>query len=175
LPPSAVVEFDMHFLVAAIFMVLSFVGTSVALAQSNGELVDLARPVLDALLGGNYMAAGMLALVLGVALLRRFGGSRWPILSSRKAAPYLVAAGALSASLAAAVVAGTALSFGLVWKLAAGAGFGYAMLKPLLGKIPYLGALFSSKSRAEEAHAAGIASVLAKPAKGTELDFEDIS
>ena len=105
----------MSYLIALFFMVLSFAGTSVALAQTDAELAELAKPVLDAVLGGNYMFGAALALVLGVAMLRRFGGARWPILASKKAAPLLVLAGSFVAALATTLSAGAAVSTAMLW------------------------------------------------------------
>lgn len=164
----------MKYLVALFFMFMSFVGTSVALAQTNGELIDLAKPVLDAVLGGNYMYAAALALVLGVALLRRFGGAKYPILASKKAAPFMVLAGSFGAALATSLSAGAGVSLVMAWgaiKVAVAAAGGYALLKPILARVPYLGALFSTRVRAK---AAGRAAVKADPSDGPPVDFQDV-
>jgi hypothetical protein len=159
-----------------LFMVLSFVGTSVALAQSNEELFDLAKPVLDALLAGHYMHAAALGLVLGVALVRRFGSKRWPILASRKAAPFLVLIGSFGAAMATSLAAGAAISLSMVWialKVAVAAAGGYSLLKPLLSKVPFIGRLFDGESRLASAKAAGDAAVKAEPAEGADVAFRD--
>lgn len=178
----------MKYLTLTVYMILSLFTTSVALAQSD-DLVALAGPVLDAVLGGSYAYGAALALVLGVALLRRYGGAKWPLLASKKAAPYLVLVGAFGAALATSLSAGAAVSTALLWgafKVAAGAGYGYALLKPLVSALqakspawlqPVFGLLdwvFSAKGRAAKAKAAGDKAVSDSPAKGPDVTFKDI-
>jgi hypothetical protein len=167
----------MHFLVATIFMIVSFVGTSVALAQSNGELLELARPILDAVMSGQWVLAAALALVLAVALLRRFGGSRWPVLSNPKVAPLLTILGAFGGMLATAILAGASVSTAMAWtalKAAFFASGGYHLAKLYLGDLPWIGALFQSKKRAEAAKQAGDAAVAANPSEGLPVDLTNI-
>ena len=175
----------MNYLTILIFMLLSFVGTSVAFAQSEG-LAELAKPVLDAVLSGQYVYAAALALVLGVALLRRYGGSRWPLLASRKAAPFLVLVGSLAAALATGISAGSTLTATTLWaavKVAVSAAGGYsllkAVLKPLEDRAPawlspvfvVAGLIFRSK---EGATKAGQKAVDDDPSKGTDVEWADV-
>lgn len=175
-----------NFLNTIVFMLATFVGTSLALAQTNTELADLVKPVLDAVMSGQYMYAVPLALVLGVALLRRFGGARWPVLASAKVAPLLAVFGAFAATMAAALSTGASIDGHMVWTaltLVGASTAGYALLKPLLkpliGKLPSWAAaplmlIFDTRSRAETAKAAGDAAVESKPSKGMPVDFKDV-
>lgn len=176
------------YLSAAFFMILSFVGASVALAQTDADLAALAKPVLAAVLGGDYMYGAALGLVLGVALLRRFGGAKYPWLASKDLAPYLVLLGSFGAALATSLSAGAAITGGMAWgaiRIAIAASGSYAMLKPALKwlekKAPawmsplfaLTGWVFDSKSRAKKAREAGEAAVKASPAEGAKVDFHD--
>ena len=100
-----------HYLTALIFMTLSFLGTSVAVAQGE-ELSELARPVLNAIMGGQYALAAALGLVLAVALLRRYGVSKYPWLSSSAAGSILVLLGGFGAALATSLAAGAGCAGG---------------------------------------------------------------
>lgn len=174
----------MHYLSITFFMVLSFLGTSVAFAQGD-ELLELAKPVLEALLAGQYAYAVALALVLAVALLRRYGGSRYPILASRKAAPWLVMTASLFGAAATALGTGASLSLAMLWSattVAVGAAGSYSLLKailmPLEDRAPawfvpvfkLAALLFTSKARAKEA---GEKAVQDSPAKGTGIEFDE--
>ena len=41
-------------------------------SPDNGNLLDLARPVFDQIMAGHYIAAAAFALVLSVALVKRY-------------------------------------------------------------------------------------------------------
>jgi len=179
----------MQYLSAFVFTLLSFFGASVAMAQTNTELIDLAKPVLDAAMSGNYMYAVALMLVLSVALVRRFGGARWPILASKKVAPFLVMVGSFGAALATSLGAGASISGAMLWgavKIATVAAGGYSLLKPLLDALQkrapkwaqplfgMVGWIFSSRDRAERAKAAGQKAVKENPAQGLPKNFTDV-
>lgn len=176
----------MKYLTATLFMLLSFFATSVAMAQSE-SLSELAGPVLSAVTDGNYAYAAALALVLLVALVRRFGGAKYPFLASKKFAPVLVLVGSFGAAMAVTLGAGQALSLGMAWvavKVAIGAAGGYSLAKPLLdfvqSKLPswawplfsVFDAVFKSKTKAAEA--AGKQAVLDNPSEGPDVAFRDI-
>jgi hypothetical protein len=104
----------------ALFAFLGFAGTALAagaVASEDGSLLELARPVLEAVLAGQYPLAALLAIVFAVAALRRLnkrpdGSVRVPFLASD-------AGGVLLACLAAAAtVAAGAVSAGAGWSLA---------------------------------------------------------
>ena len=166
-------------------MALSFVGTSVAMAQS-GELSELAKPLLDAVMSGQYALAAALALVLAVALLRRYGSGRWPSLGSAAAGSLLVLLGGFGAALATSLSAGGALSFALAYsalKVSLYAAGGYSILKPLLSAVrgkspPWLSRIlgmftwvFDKPNKLVDAHIAGAEAVEADPGKGTGIGF----
>lgn len=183
-----------NFLTFFSFSCLSFFGTHTALAQSNGELGELARPVLDAVMDGRYMYGFALALVLCVALIRRFGGARWPILASTEVAPLLILAAAFGGALATATSAGEVVTGSVLYaalRVAVTAAGSYAILKPLILKLQdkapswldplfvLLDVIFDSKAKAKEAtikkaEKAGDAAVKKSPAKGPSITFKDI-
>ena len=176
-----------------VFMVLSFFGVSAAMAQQEG-LAELAKPVLDAVLSGSYAYAAALALVLGVALLRRYGGAKWPLLASKKAAPYLVLVGSFGAALATSLSAGAGITLAMTWgalKVAAGAGYGYAVLKPIFMGLQkrapgwmspvfdVVGWVFETRTKAAEARIAkaidaGVVAVESNPSAGLPTTFKDV-
>lgn len=66
-------------LVAAFVVTLLIAFTASAFAAGavlpeDGSLLDLARPVYEAVMAGQYLAAVCLALILSVALLKRYAG-----------------------------------------------------------------------------------------------------
>lgn len=176
----------MKFLTAALFMMLSFFATSVAFAQGD-NLIDLAGPVLSAVTSGNYAYAAALALVLLVALVRRYGGAKYPFLASKKFAPVLVLLASFGSAMAITLGAGQALSLAMAWtsvKVAIGAAGGYSLLKPLFNfardKAPawmdplfdLLNSVFASKDKAAEA--AGRKAMKENPSTGTDVKFTDV-
>lgn len=177
-----------NLLTTFVLMFLTFAGTSVALAQTDAELIELAKPVLEAIMGGSYMYAAALGLVLFVALVRRFGGSRFPWLASKSAAPFIVLAGSFAAAMATSLSAGAAISGAMAWmavKVAVAAAGGYSLFKPLLSKLQGMAPgwmsplfalsdwVFRSRSNAERARAAGDAAVAENPGKGSEIKFDE--
>lgn len=92
---------------AALF-ILVFLGvfTSAALAAGatipqDGSAFDLVRPVIDAFKGGDYPFAASLAVVLIVALARRYGSSRIPFLGTERGAALLAFVGSFAGAMAA--------------------------------------------------------------------------
>lgn len=66
------------FLGLVVIALLFFGGTAFAadaVAPTDASITDLAKPVYDAFAAGHYMAAAALALVLSVALLKRYSGT----------------------------------------------------------------------------------------------------
>lgn len=65
-------------LVAGLFGVLVFAGTALAAGEvtpDDGTLLDLARPVFAQITSGNYLGAAAFALVVAVALVKRYSGA----------------------------------------------------------------------------------------------------
>lgn len=165
---------------------ISFFGTGVAFAAGeDGNLLDLARPVFDAVMSGHYAYAAALALVLAVALARRYGAKQWPWLAGDVGGTLLVLVGSFGGAAATALTGGAAVSLGLVWtsiQVAAGASGGYTMIKrlviPTLAKLvsklpplfqkPFKLILWMFEGNAAKAGAAGQAAVAANPASGLE-------
>lgn len=113
----------------------SFTATALAAETVDGDLIDVARPVLDAILAGQYTAAAALGLVLAVALLRRYGSRALPWLHSDVGGAVLALGTSLGGALATALMAGASLSGGLLWTalgVAIAAAGGYAMIKKLI-------------------------------------------
>lgn len=170
----------MRYISALVVMLLAFLcttGIAVAAAPDDGSLIDLARPVFDAVMSGEYVYAAALALVLLVAIASRYG-SRWmPFLGTGPGKVLLVVLGSFAASVSTALAAGVALSAAMFWtatKVAVTAAGGFsilkAMLKPLLPKLPSwarkpLSWVFASRS-IEDAEKAGDKAVGENPGGG---------
>jgi hypothetical protein len=153
-------------------------------APSDGSWLDLARPVVDAVMSGNYLAASALALVLVVAAARKYGASRWAFLGTDAGGSLLVLLGAFGGAVASAALGGASWSLDLLWtalKVAAGAAGGYSLIKrlllPLVEKLPpWLSwvayplqlVLWVFESRGKAATAAGERALRAKPSTGIE-------
>ncbi len=180
---------------AVLFTVIayfSFVG--VALAQNavvpaDGSILDLLRPIYDAIVGGQWWIAAMFTLVLATTAAKRYLPGKLGLwVNGEYGQPLTVlvlsfAGAGLTALLAAGP--GAVMSLSLAWlalKVAVGAAGGYTMLKqlvaPLLAKLaaiapawtqPIFAMLlwaFSKPSAIESAEAAGDAAVVANPAPG---------
>lgn len=97
---------------------VSFTTTAFAatgLEPENGSLIDLAKPVLDAIMGGQYVLAAALALILFVAVARKFGTKYFPFLESELGVALLLLVSSFGTALATALVAGSGFSAGLLW------------------------------------------------------------
>lgn len=150
------------------------------------EITALVKPVYEAIMSGNYTLAAAMALVLAVAVLRKYGAKRWPFLASDAGGSLLALLGSFGGAVGTALMAGAAISGGLLWS-AAGIAFaasgGYTLvkrllvdpvLKPLFDKAPgWLKPVlnlalwvFGRTTAVEDAKAAGAKAVAAKPAKG---------
>ncbi len=117
-----------------------------AAAVPNGEsLLDLAKPIYEAVMSGQWWLAAAAALILSVALLRRW--APWPWLKDGPGVALLTVGASFAGALATALAAGQAMTGGLAW-MAAGVAFaaigGYSALKVALlpalewlsGKLP---------------------------------------
>jgi hypothetical protein len=166
-----------------VILILCVVGgfATAAYAQTVPEepIIDLVRPVLEAVMAGNWWVAVAGALVLGTAATVRYAPWAWVRTGLGKLALLFgfTYGGALLAGLA-----GTPMSVDLAWsafKLAAGAGFGYSAVTTLLKAVAGWGvaphwvvrialflydALTSKDIKAAEA--AGDAAVAANPPAG---------
>lgn len=155
-------------------------------AVGDSDLIEMARPVFNAIMSGQYWLATAGALVLAVALLRRYGVKRWAWLGSSAGAAVLVIVGAFGAALGSTLAAGAAMSGSVAWvalKVALAAAGGFSLLKALLvpvleraaAKWPKVAPIvavvlwvFRSPSALAKADASGAAAVKAKPAGGAD-------
>lgn len=151
--------------------------------------VEALRLLYAAAKSGHYAYATALALVLVVALVRRYAAPRVAWLASDAGGAALALFGSFGAALAAALASGDGLSWRLVWAaigVAVTAAGGYSLVKrlivtpilvPLSKRAPawmqplIALALFAFESKADAAarkQAAGDAAVAAKPAAGVD-------
>lgn len=152
------IEYLVLFCAAIAATLASFTATAFAAGQvepDDGSLFDVLRPIYAAFHSGQYVYAGSLALVLSCALVKRYGGDRWPALHGDVGGSLLALATAFGASLTATLAGGAQPTWAMAWNaltIAAGAAGGYALVKkllvvplllPLAAKYPKLGALLS--------------------------------
>lgn len=172
----------MRWLVALGVFFLSFTLSAVASAQVLPEdLSELAKPVLDAIMAGQYAYAVALGLVLLVAVARRYGSRHWTFLGTGAGAALLALVGGFGGAMATALGVGASLSADLLWKslgvAASAAGFfslAKALVVPVLEKakarFPKFAVVFDLVlwifRKPDEAKKAGDAAVAANPGKG---------
>lgn len=132
---------------AAAALVMSFTATARAAAAvepSDGSVLDLLQPLLEAFKSGRYAYAGSIVLVVAVALTRKYLGDRVAWLHTDRGSATLTVAGSFGATLAVRLAAPSAvLTSSMAWDalvIAAIAAGGYAMIKKLVVE-PLLGPL----------------------------------
>lgn len=178
-------------LVAGACALLGFAGTTFAAtgAEVAGEsLFDLARPLIDAVMGGNYFLAAVFALVIAVTAVRKYGSQlNWLAWTkSDWGTPLLVLLGSFGTAFAATIGAGQMPGWGAAraaFGVAVAAAGGWKLAKelavPVLEKLgarwpwatPLLKLLLWAFDRPDpvaEAEAAGDAAVEADPPSGLE-------
>lgn len=186
----------MRYIAAIVVAFFSFTGTALAAASvaaavpPDGSVLDLAKPVFDAVIGGHPLLAGALALVLLVTLARSYAPKAWK-LDTDAGGTALTFLGSLGTAVAAAIAAGTLPGWGLMSSalvFAASASGGYTAMRRLAVPVlrwveskvpakirPLVSPLFNivlwafERSGAQtiaKAEAAGEAAVQAKPAEG---------
>lgn len=173
--------------------VAAFAGVAFAQTATGGEdasILELAKPVLDAVLAGNPGLAAALALVLVAAAARRYGGARIPWLKTDAGGAAMVLVGAFGGAAASALYAGGGWSLSMAWaafQIAAATSGGYSLVKRLLvdpilrpyviARMPQwlrvpielgLAWIFSRPDPVKRAETAGVAAVAAKPSAGVE-------
>jgi hypothetical protein len=176
----------------AVIALLAFTGTALAagaVAPEDGSILDLAKPVFEAVMSGQYWYAAAGALVLLVTAVRRYGAKWFPRAlgwtNSSWGTPALVLLASFGGALATAAAAGAGPSLEVL-KVALGvavaAAGGWKLAKELA--VPLLTALrdklpawarplidvalwaFQRPSRDADAAAAGDAAVAANPPTG---------
>jgi hypothetical protein len=121
---------------------LAFTATATgatALSPDDGTLLDLARPVFDAVMHGQYWLGASLALVLAVAAFKRYApaGALQDFAHSNAGASLLVLLGSFGGALATALLAvgSNGITLALAWtalKVALVAAGGYTLLKNVI-------------------------------------------
>lgn len=188
--------FVFSFLAAFWLGIAGTVFASSAVAQvvpsTDGNIWDLAKPVLDAVKGGQYAFAAALGLVFLVAAIRKYHGTRWPFLNTDAGGALLTLVASFGGAMATGMAAtgAKALTFGLAWAsvgIAVMAAGGYSLIKKMLVDPLLASAWYANKAPAwfksimslvlwifvrpdpvVDAEAAGKAAVAAKPAGGVE-------
>lgn len=178
----------------AVVFLMSFAANAFAasatLPDDSTPIADLLRAVYDAFRGGHHVAAGALALIAAVAMLKRYAGQ----ISARLEAILHTDVGGAATTLAlaflGAIAAADSISWSTVWTsggLAVAAVGGYTLIrrlvvdrilaskwyvtapgwiKTLLSVITWLGAKPDAVTRAEQAGADAIRSVPSTGADG---------
>lgn len=134
------IKYAFSLTIAALVGLVTFGGVAMAAGAAepaNGSLMDLLSPVLDAFRGGQFVYGGALALVVAVALVKRYGGDRFPWLNGDVGGSVLALAGSFFASVAVAIAPGTGATLGLhtIWTaggVAVAAAGGYTLIKKLV-------------------------------------------
>lgn len=159
-----------------------------AVAPDEGNLLDLARPIFDQVMAGHYLAATAFALVLAVALVKRYAPGKLGTLVHSDAGGALTTLGmAFFGAIATATMGGAPWTWAMCWTaltIGVTAAGGYAILKkvviepllrPLMEKAPgwlkpilaLVMWIFDRPTMAtQKAEDAGDAAVAAHPATG---------
>lgn len=170
---------------------VGFTATSAAAAQAapdDGSLLDIARPIFDAIMAGRYLAASATALVLTIALIKRYAPGRIGAFVHSDAGGALTTLGmALFGAIATATMGGATWHWSMLWtSLTVGiaAAGGYAvlkklvvepLLKPLAARYPWLMPVlavvmwvFDRPTAIQHAEAEGDAAVAGSPGPGVD-------
>ena len=119
----------------AIFSFLATAFAAGAVARDDGSLLDLAKPVLAAVMSGQWVLGAALALVFVVAGARRYLVTHVHFLGTDAGAAVLTLVGAFGGALATALAAGASVTAGLMWTalgVATAAAGGYSLVRKLL-------------------------------------------
>jgi hypothetical protein len=177
-------------------LVFMFAFTAAAFAAGaatpdDGSLLELLRPVYDAFASGRYLYAGMLSLVLVVAVLKRYAPEKYGIrafVHGDAGGALLTLLAAFGGAMATSLAAGAGASWMMVktaTMIAIGAAGGYSLikklivepiLKPLAAKAPAWAQpifslvfwIFDKPTPVEKAEADGQAAVDAHPPTGVD-------
>lgn len=162
-----------------------------AMLPDSGSVWEMLRPVYDAFASGHRLYAGMLALVLVVALLKRYAPEAWGVrkfVYSDIGGALLTLFGAFGGAMAASLAGGAGVSWDMVKTalyIAFGAAGGYSLIKrlivdpilrPLSLKAPswmlpafmIIFWIFDRPTAIQSAESAGDAAVAASPPTGIE-------
>ncbi len=187
----------MRFITCMCIAILAFMGVFAATAFAAGavtpedsSLLDLLSPVRDAFANGQYLYAGMLALILVVAALKRYAPEKYGIsafVHGDVGGTLLTLAGSFAGAMAATLGGGESFSWAMpktALLIAVGAAGGYTMIKRLIvapiqksawfakspawvkGVLGLVFWIFDRPSPIAVAEAEGDKAVAAHPAKG---------
>ena len=134
-------------LTATVLLLLSFTGISLAAAAVDpvdDSPVDVAKSIYQAFTGGHYAYAAAIALVVAVALTRKYLGARVPWLHSDQGSASLVLIGSFGTALVASLAGGGPLTIGMaeaagmIAFVSAGSygALNSLVIKPLAPKLP---------------------------------------
>ncbi len=185
--------------IAPISLTLAFLGVLFAgfltsanaagtMAPEEGNLLELARPIFDAVMAGHYIAAAALALVFSVALVKRYAPGKFGTYVHSDAGGALTTLlMAFGGALATATLGGAPWTWAMCWT-ALGIGVaamgGYTVIKklfvvpilrPLRNKLPtwaqglldmVLWMFDRSPAATAKAEAAGVVAVATAPGAG---------
>jgi hypothetical protein len=138
------------------------------------SLLQLIRPVIDAVMSGHYFIASAAALVFVAAVANRYGGKHVAFLNTDYGRALTVLVGAFGGSLLSAAYTGASFTVAIGWsavKVAFFAAGGYSLAKPLVRFLPswlqpYVMWIFNKPDPVAGVVAAGDAAVKANPAPG---------
>jgi hypothetical protein len=134
-------------LIAPISIALGFLGVlftgflvsanaASTVVPEDGNLLDLARPIFDEIMKGHFIAAAALALVLMVALVKRYApGKAGEFVHSDAGGSLTTLLMAFGGALATATMGGASWTWGMLWtagSLAVTAAGGYVLAKKLI-------------------------------------------
>lgn len=182
-----------------LLLLFGFVATAFAASATvpdDTSLLELLRPVYDAFAHGQYLIAGMAALVFAVAAAKRYAPAKWGIadwVHGEVGGPLMILLGSFGATMMTSLAAGTATwaMFKTAGMIAAGAAGVYTLikklfiepiLKPLAAKAPkwmqpmfaMVFWFFDRPSPVAVAEAAGQKAVDEKPATGISSSIKEI-
>lgn len=134
-------------ILAPLTIALGFVGVTLmgflfsahaaaTVAPDNGSLIDLAKPVFDQVMAGHYIAATALALVLCVAMVKRYAPGKFgDFVHSDAGGALTTLFMSLGGALATATIGGATWHWNMMWTamtVAFAAAGGYALIKKLI-------------------------------------------
>lgn len=147
--------------------------------MESEPILDLAKPVLDAITGGQYWYAAALSVILGVALLSRYAPAKWKLDTGLGKALMVLLGTYATALISAGLGGGTPMSLALAkgalgTAVTAAGGFTLAreLVKYLAMKLPLPSWIkkpllwIFGKDVVAEAEAAGDKAVAENPPKG---------
>lgn len=138
LPGLALLGLGLGIITLLGFGATAFAADTATSSTDSSSLLELLKPVYDAVTAKNYALAGALGLVALVALIKRYLGGRIPWLHSDAGGATTTLLMAFGTAMATSLAPGAHLSFDMAkgaLLVAFAAAGGYAMLKKLLAPL----------------------------------------